>query len=194
MAACSLATHMPAKRSVLDRLWAEVAIFIDEYHEMDAIQNRLLRYVLRCIYLLLSPLYFVLALLVNPLLARGLDWIATRGIDATQRDSARECQDYRARRVLRAEQVPPELRAWLPLAEQFGLGDGECREYYLRRATPAQCVQLHALAEHVAPISRWVDSFAEGQLSEEAAAFGFLLQAQEELELHSRSNSDTAND
>ena len=183
---------MAVKPGLYSRLRAELIIFIDEYHEMDSIRNPLLRNILRIIYLLLFPLYFVLALLVNPLLAKGLDWITSRSIDTTYQDVAGDCQQYRDQHILQPENVPPKLQDLLPLAQQFGLGDGECREYFLTHATPVELEQLQSVTGKAEEISIWLQSFAEGEMSDEAAAFLYLLHAEEELNLRARHENDSS--
>jgi len=174
---------MVPKPGLFSRLRAELVIFQNEYHEMASIRSPWLRYTLRFVYLLLFPLYFALALLFNPLLAKGLDWIATRGIDDSQPDTASDCEQYRKQHMLLPENVPPDLQYLLPLAEQFGLAGGEYRQYYLSRATPGQIEQVHAVTARAEQIYGWLQSFAEGEISAEASAYMNLLHAGEELGL-----------
>lgn len=172
------------KLSPRQRLVAEIEIFVLEYREMDSIRNPLLRNSLRGLYLIFSPIYFMLALLVNPLLMKGINWLATRGIDAETLDEVTYCQEHRNQLGLKKENVPVQLQHILSLAEQFGLGDGECRAFFLRQATPVQRQQLHAAAaEYCEQIVAWLDGFPEGKMSNEAAAFMYMLAAEEEIDL-----------
>lgn len=178
-----------AKLSPRQRLATEIEIFVLEYREMDSIRNPFLRNSLRGLYLIFSPLYFMLALLVNPLLMKGINWLATRGIDAETIDDTTYCQEYRDQLELQKDKVPARLQHLLPLAEQFGVGDGRCRVFFLRQATPAQRQWLRAAAaEHDEEIVTWLDSFPEGEMSKEAAAFMYMLAAEEEMDLDAANN------
>ncbi len=81
--------------------------------------------------------------------------------------------------------VPEDLRALVPLAERWGIGDDVARGYFLRRATREDKAALRAaLASHADRISGWLDSLGpEGIVTPEAGCFLYLLEACAELGL-----------
>jgi hypothetical protein len=81
--------------------------------------------------------------------------------------------------------VPEDLRAVLPLALKWGVGDDGAREYFVRRATRSEKAELGAaLSAHGPRIAAWLDSLGpEGIVTPEAGSFLFLLEACAELGL-----------
>jgi hypothetical protein len=94
-------------------------------------------------------------------------------------------QAERARQAIRIDRrrVPAPLRALVPLARRWGVGDDAHRDT-LQRAAPAaewRAVR-HALPPRVSrAIHAWIGSYEEGRLTREAAAFMYLLVAGEEM-------------
>lgn len=81
-----------------------------------------------------------------------------------------------------AEQVPAELRPLIPLAERWGIGDDAERSAAIARSTPAEREELRAAIDPVhAKITAWLDSFGQGAMSDEAAAFMYMQLALEEI-------------
>jgi hypothetical protein len=84
--------------------------------------------------------------------------------------------------VLNAQNVPPDLRPLIPLAEQWGIGDDLQRVAKVDGATPAQRAGLRrAVTPYQARITQWLDSFGSGLMSEEAVAFMYMQLAIEEM-------------
>lgn len=84
---------------------------------------------------------------------------------------------------LDAAKVPQDLRHLVPLAEQWGIGDDVDRYAKVERADAAERQALRsAVRPHDRRITEWLDSFGEGLMSDEAAAFMYMLIAIEEME------------
>jgi hypothetical protein len=83
---------------------------------------------------------------------------------------------------LNPEQVPEGLRHLVPLAEKWGIGDDVDRNAKVESATPAERSELRAAITPAASrITTWLDSFAQGAMSDEAAAFMYMRLALEEM-------------
>ena len=90
------------------------------------------------------------------------------GIDATQK--------------LDAAKVPEELRPLVPLAERWGIGDDVDRNAKVDRSTPEERTELRsAIAPLDSRITEWLNSFGQGAMSDEAAAFMYMQLAVEEM-------------
>jgi hypothetical protein len=78
--------------------------------------------------------------------------------------------------------VPEDLRDLVPLARKWGIGDDVERAKLIESASAEE---LQALQEAVSPksarIAEWLDSFPQNALSNEAAAFMYLLEVVDEL-------------
>jgi hypothetical protein len=97
-------------------------------------------------------------------------------------DPPAAASDVRAQRV-EAEQVPPELRHLVPMAERWGIGDDVDRIAKVDRATAAEREELRTAVEpHHDRITAWLNSFGEGQMSDEAAAFMYMQLALMEMQ------------
>jgi tetratricopeptide (TPR) repeat protein len=78
--------------------------------------------------------------------------------------------------------VPAALQALAAWASRYGVGDDHCRPYLLKRLTRKQRQSLIRLVDkHAAEIERWLDSFAPGKMSDEAAAYMYLAEGVEEI-------------
>jgi hypothetical protein len=87
---------------------------------------------------------------------------------------------------LDSQAVPAELRHLIPLAQEWGIGDDVDRAAKVDGATPAQRAELRrAVGPHQTRITQWLDSFGQGEMSPEAAAFMYLQLAIEEMVLSS---------
>lgn len=90
-------------------------------------------------------------------------------------------QDRRAI-TIDPDRVPQELHCLIPLAMNWGIGDDTSRRYFVERASVSDKRALKAALEPLADFANaWLDSIAEGEFSDEASAFLYLLEAAEEL-------------
>jgi len=79
-------------------------------------------------------------------------------------------------------QVPEALRPLAGWAARYGVGDDGCRPYLMQRLTKKQKAALiRAVDEKSGLVQRWLDSFAPGSMSSEAAAFMYLAEGVEEI-------------
>jgi len=87
-----------------------------------------------------------------------------------------------ATQQLDATKVPEELRPLVPLAERWGIGDDVDRNAKVDRATPEERTELRsALAPLDSRITEWLNSFGQGAMTDEAAAFMYMQLALEEM-------------
>ena len=78
--------------------------------------------------------------------------------------------------------VPADLQHLVPLAREWGIGDDVDRSAKVGRATPADRERLRAaLKPYQTRITAWLDSFGQGRMSDEAAAFMYMQLALEEM-------------
>jgi len=97
-----------------------------------------------------------------------------------QQTRCAEDQRELARRF-RASRVPPALQPLSVWASRYGIGDDYCRPYLLKRLPKKQREQLvRAVDRQAGALHAWLDSFAEGKMTDEAAAFMYLAQGVEE--------------
>ena len=81
-----------------------------------------------------------------------------------------------------AARVPEALRPLADWAVRYGIGDDGCRPYLMRRLTKKQKAALiRAVDEKSELMQRWLDGFAPGSMSSEAAAFMYLAEGVEEI-------------
>lgn len=84
---------------------------------------------------------------------------------------------------LDAVKVPADLRDLVPLAQRWGIGDDVARAERLQKATAAERAELRAaFGPRQAQITAWLDSFGQGVMPDEAAAFMYAQLAIEEME------------
>jgi len=81
------------------------------------------------------------------------------------------------------QKVPPQLRDLIPLAETWGIGDDIIRFDFAQKAPEAAKRELVAgLGGRIDDVQEWLRSQPEGaELTEEAAAFMYLLSAWDEV-------------
>jgi hypothetical protein len=104
------------------------------------------------------------------------------GRAATTSDRPAAASEVRAQR-LDPEQVPADLRQLVPMAERWGIGDDVDRNAKVDRATAAEREELQTAVEpHHARITAWLDSFGQGQMSDEAGAFMYMQLALTEMQ------------
>jgi hypothetical protein len=83
---------------------------------------------------------------------------------------------------LDSAKVPADLRDLVPLAQRWGIGDDVARPERVRKATDAERSELRAaFGPRQARITAWLDSFGQGPMPEEAAAFMYAQLAIEEM-------------
>lgn len=81
-----------------------------------------------------------------------------------------------------AERVPEAFRALSSWASRYGVGDDYCRPYLLKRLSRKQRADLvRAVDRHATAIHAWLDTFPEGRMPAEAAAFMCLALGVEEI-------------
>lgn len=78
--------------------------------------------------------------------------------------------------------VPPALRALASAAARYGVGDDVCRPLLMKRMSKKTRDRLNRDAQRLAePIAKWLDGFAAGAMSDEAAAYMYLLEGLDDL-------------
>jgi hypothetical protein len=83
---------------------------------------------------------------------------------------------------LDAGKVPADLRNLVPLAQRWGIGDDVARSERIQKATDAERSELRAaFGPRQARVTAWLDSFGQGAMPEEAAAFMYTQLAIEEM-------------
>lgn len=89
--------------------------------------------------------------------------------------------DVRAQRLDSAK-VPEDLRPLVPLAERWGIGDDMDRNAKVDRVTPEERTELQTALEPLnSRITQWLNSFGQGAMTDEAAAFMYMQLALEEM-------------
>ena len=95
-----------------------------------------------------------------------------------------ELQEYGKCTTLSIENVPDELKGLFPLALKWGIGDDAIRGDVTDSATESDKQELvAAVAGRLCSMDRWINSFPEGLMTDEAAAFMYMGEAIEEMEL-----------
>lgn len=93
-------------------------------------------------------------------------------------------QEYRDHTRLTKDDVPDEFKDLIPLAIKWGIGDDAIRGDVVEAATESDKLELEsALSGKLAAIDKWIQSFPEDSMTDEAAAFMYLAEAVEELEM-----------
>ena len=83
---------------------------------------------------------------------------------------------------LDSAKVPEDLRDLVPFAQRWGIGDDVARSERVQKATDAERSELRAaFGPRQARITAWLDSFGQGAMPEEAAAFMYTQLAIEEM-------------
>ena len=81
-------------------------------------------------------------------------------------------------------QVPDQLRDLVPLAQRWGIGDDIIRDDLHEQASQEEIQSLReSLDGRTRAIDQWLDTFAEGQMSEEAAAFMYMREGLDEMRI-----------
>jgi hypothetical protein len=101
------------------------------------------------------------------------------------KDELDECKERQ--RALKesfdAARVPASIRALASAASRYGIGDDPCRYLLMKRIPKKERVQLIKRADRLAKkVDEWLDGFGGGdKMSDEAAAFMFLMSGVEEI-------------
>ena len=113
--------------------------------------------------------------------AMAVAFLSLLGQAGCERVSAPSSSESRTE--LSAANVPERLRALLPLAKKWGIGDDVERTEALKRASGEELQALRtAVQTHGTAITQWLDSFSSGaDMTDEAAAFMYMQLAVEEL-------------
>jgi hypothetical protein len=78
--------------------------------------------------------------------------------------------------------VPADLRDLVPLAQRWGIGDDVLRAERVKQATGAERAELRsAFGPKQARVTAWLNSFGQGPMPDEAAAFMYTQLAIEEM-------------
>jgi hypothetical protein len=94
------------------------------------------------------------------------------------------CEEFQhdLARSFDASRVPDELRPLADWAARYGVGDDHCRPYLMKRLTRSQKDSLIRTMDGKADaVQRWLDRFAAGEFTDEAAAFMYLAEGVEEI-------------
>jgi len=80
------------------------------------------------------------------------------------------------------KRVPASIRALASAASRYGVGDDVCRPLLMRKIPKKEREKLIRQADKLAKvIHKWLDTFAEGKMTSEAAAFMYLMNGVEEI-------------
>jgi hypothetical protein len=83
---------------------------------------------------------------------------------------------------LDAQKVPAPLRDLIPLAETWGIGDDIIRFDFEQKASePAKAALVAHLQGRIEEVQDWLGRQPDGDMSEEAAAFMYMLSAWDEV-------------
>ena len=103
----------------------------------------------------------------------------------SEREAARDPEASPAAEAvprLDAAKVPEDLRDLVPVAQRWGIGDDVARSERVQKATAAEKAELRAaFSPRQARITAWLDSFGQGAMPDEAAAFMYTQLAIEEM-------------
>jgi hypothetical protein len=103
----------------------------------------------------------------------------------SEREASRDpASSYAAGEVPRLDpaKVPADHRDLVPFAQRWGIGDDVARSERVQKATVVERSELRAaFGPRQARITAWLDSFGQGAMPEEAAAFMYTQLAIEEM-------------
>lgn len=105
-------------------------------------------------------------------------------VRASEREVA---EGFRAENAIERSEVPGDLHEVVPLVEKWGIGDEPSREFFVRRASPAEKQELRRIYRRHGPrISAWIDSLAPGDETPASTGFLYFLDACDELGIRPR--------
>ena len=103
-----------------------------------------------------------------------------------------ELNEYRNQMKLQKDNIPEGLRHLLPLVRTWGIVDDAIRSSLVKSATEDDRRSLvTSVNDKTVTIDEWLDTFPEGEMTEEAEAFMYLLETVEELSLDGAKESDS---
>jgi hypothetical protein len=95
-------------------------------------------------------------------------------------------------RPLNPKNVPEKFRDLVSLAQRWGIGDDIIRNDLHEKAPPEEKQILRAsLDGRTQAINQWLDSFGSGRMTEEAAAFMYMLEGLDEMGIQVDPGSDS---
>jgi tetratricopeptide (TPR) repeat protein len=100
------------------------------------------------------------------------------------REELDECMKHQRelKRAFYASRVPAAIRSLASAASRFGVGDDVCRPILMKRIPKQQLGKLIKASDKLAKkVNEWLNTFPEGQMSTEAAAFMYLLSGIDEI-------------
>jgi len=78
--------------------------------------------------------------------------------------------------------VPKDLHKLIPLAEKWGIGDDIIRADFEEKTSKSDKIKLkNVLKGNTKKINKWLDTFKGKKMSDEAAAFMYMLSAADEI-------------
>jgi hypothetical protein len=88
---------------------------------------------------------------------------------------------------LNLKKVPEQFRDLVPFAEKWGIGDDVIRDDLHQKSSQEEKQGLvNAINGRAKAINQWLDSFGKGKMTEEAAAFMYMLEGLDEMGLYPR--------
>ena len=88
---------------------------------------------------------------------------------------------------LNPKRVPEQFRDLLPFAQRWGVGDDIIRDDLHQKVSQEEKQALiKAIDGHEKAINQWLDTFGNRKMSEEAAAFMYMLEGLDEMNLYPR--------
>ena len=86
--------------------------------------------------------------------------------------------------IIDPSEVPENLRDLIPMAEFWGVGDDIIRDDIEEKASDQQKQEFRTkLAGRTKDVNAWLDSFGDGEMSDEAGHFMYMLEALDEMGL-----------
>jgi len=86
---------------------------------------------------------------------------------------------------LDTQKVPEHLRDLLPLAAKWGIDDDIIRDDFQQKASEEEKLELQkSLNGRRQAINEWLDSFGSGIMSQEAAAFMYMMLGLDEMDIN----------
>lgn len=133
-----------------------------------------------------APLIAGLIFLIDFLFIIFDKMTGNEAVSMTDKELLQECKDDME--LLKLENVPDNLKDIFPLAKKWGIGDDAFRDDLTTAASEAEKSELiSALNGKLVYINQWLDSFSgEKIMTNEAAAFMYLAEAVDEMDLEVR--------
>ena len=85
---------------------------------------------------------------------------------------------------LNANNIPGQFRDLVPVAQKWGIGDDIIREdLHVKASTEENQSLKSTLDKRTKAINQWLNSFDKGNMTEEAAAFMYMLEGLDEMNI-----------